>query len=299
MDQFEVKIQNVHVCLENMERNSRVGLMFESLGINSINSIGVSGSDGPDVLDGIPLPARQHVEVTSCRIYVCASTPPESFQVPDDEHFVMRGACPSCYATRVAGRRFIDWKGLEIEIEMQEKLEIMWRREQLTCCLHLFHEFLEPTLPGTDDEFFDCEGSESGDQPPDLPQKTTLSWSGWLKAKWAGNTEENLGSELPEGVSLEEKTQLLADDCPSACEVTTVRDRFQISVLLPEVSMLAIDSSLHFLWGSKLSLEIHDLEQWTLDVKILDLEIFEEMDVKIGAERKSVVLFKRFKAGEK
>ena len=90
MDQFEVKIQNVHVCLENMERNSRVGLMFESLGINSINSIGVSGSDGPDVLDGIPLPARQHVEVTSCRIYVCASTPPELFQVPDDEHFVMR-----------------------------------------------------------------------------------------------------------------------------------------------------------------------------------------------------------------
>ena len=181
MDQFEVKIQNVHVCLENMERNSRVGLMFESLGINSINSIGVSGSDGPDVLDGIPLPARQHVEVTSCRIYVCASTPPESFQVPDDQHCVMRGACPSCYATRVAGRRFIDWKGLEIEIEMQEKLEIMWRREQLTCCLHLFHEFLEPTLPGTDDEFFDCEGSESA--PPDLPQKTTLSWSGLVEGQ--------------------------------------------------------------------------------------------------------------------
>ena len=49
--------------------------------------------------------------------------------------------------------------------------------------------------------------------------------------------------------------------------------------------MLAIDSSLHFLWGSKLQLQVHDLEQWTLDVKILDLEIFEEMDVKIGAER--------------
>ena len=288
-----MKIQNVHVCLENMERNSRVGLMFESLGINSINSIGVSGSDGPDVLDGIPLPARQHVEVTSCRIYVCASTPPELFQVPDDEHFVMRGACPSCYATRVAGRRFIDWKGLEIEIEMQEKLEIMWRREQLTCCLHLFHEFLEPTLDATDDEFFDCEGSESA--PPDLPKTTTLSWSGWLRAKWAGNTEENLGSELPEGVSLEEKTQLLKDDvdesrgcCFSGASEVTMLDGFQLSVLLPQVSMLAIDSSLHFLWGSKLSLEVHDLEQWTLDVKILDLEIFEEMDVKIGAERTSV-----------
>ena len=272
MDQFQVKIQNVHVCLENMERNSRVGLMFDSLGINSINSIGVSG---PDVPDGTPVPARQHVEVTSCKIYVCVTALPELFQMPDDEHFVMRGAWPSCYATRVAGRRFIDWQGLEIEIEMQEKLEIMWRREQLTCCLHLFHEFLERSC-GKDDEFFDCEGSDL----PDLPKKP-LSWSGWLKVKWAGNTED-LGSELPAGVSTEEKTQLLDDlKDESFTEVTSC---FQISVLLPKVSMLAIDSSLHFLWGSKLALQVHDLERWNVDVKILDFEICEEMDVKIGAQ---------------
>lgn len=124
---------------------------------------------------------------------------------PPVDGWLVKDAAPCCWATRSSGRRFEDWKGLELHLEA-DALQVSWRREQLLCALQLLRKLLGPAdlwEDAMEEEFLDCE-----DAAPAAPAAPRVSWSSWLKAKWRGESSE-LGVEMPEDLSETERAILL------------------------------------------------------------------------------------------
>ncbi|CAL1126400.1 unnamed protein product [Cladocopium goreaui] len=270
MDQLELRITGAHIRLEGCQGNqlkATAGLIFDSFSIH------------PAVSEG---GLRQRVEMTLSAYAYYADPEVQLADVPP-EAFVVSNASPSCWATRISGRRFVDWKGLQLQLEGQH-MQVQWRREQLRCCLQLAQQAKGERIKSDDfadareeDEFLECE------------DVAVQSWSRWLRDKWRGPPNSELGEELPEGVSESDRAILLEDGAGNGLAgADAAREKLEVSLMLPKVTLLAMDSSLQFSAGFMLQLDIVELDDWNFHGELLEFGVLE---LSKSADQLSVVRF--------
>ena len=272
MDQLELRITGAHVCLEGCQKGHQLkptaGLIFDSFSIHPA----VSEQGG----------LRQRVEMTLGAYAYFADPELQLADVPP-EAFVVSNASPGCWATRNSGRRFVDWKGLQLQLEGQH-LQVQWRREQLRCCLQLAQQAKGERIKSDDwadareeEEFLECE------------DVAVQSWSSWLRDKWRRQPNSELGEDLPEGVSESDRAILLEDGAGNGLAGSeAAREKLEVSVMLPKVTLLAIDSSLQLSAGVKLQLDIFELDDWNFHGELLEFGVLE---MSKSADQFSVVRF--------
>jgi len=270
MDQLELCITGAHIRLEGCQGNqlkATAGLIFDSFSIH------------PAISEG---GLRQRVEMTLSAYAYYADPEVQLADVPP-EAFVVSNASPSCWATRISGRRFVDWKGLQLQLEGQH-LQVQWRREQLRCCLQLAQQAKGERIKS--DDFADAREEEEFLECEDV---AVQSWSRWLRDKWRGPPNSELGEELPEGVSESDRAILLEDGAGNGLAgADSAREKLEVSLMLPKVTLLAMDSSLQFSAGVMLQLDIVELDDWNFHGELLEFGVLE---LSKSADQFSVVRF--------
>eukprot|EP00435_Cladocopium_sp_Y103_P053366 s610_g17.t1 len=272
MDQLELRVTGANICLEGCQKGHQLkpmaGLIFDSFSIHPA----VSEQGG----------LRQRVEMTLSAYSYFADPEVQLVDVPP-EAFVVSNASPSCWATRNSGRRFVDWKGLQLQLEGQQ-LQVQWRREQLRCCLQLAQQAKGERTKSDDwadareeEDFLECE------------DVAVQSWSSWLRNKWRQPNSE-LGEELPEGISESDRAILLEDGAGDGLAgAEAAREKLEVSVMLPKVTLLAMDSLLQFSAGVKLHVDIFELDDWNFHGELLEFGVLEMS--KSADQQFSVVRF--------
>ena len=131
-----------------------------------------------------------------------------------------------------------------------------------------------------EDEFLECE------------DVAVQSWSRWLRDKWRGPPNSELGEELPEGVSESDRAILLEDGAGNGLVGRggrPAREKLEVSLMLPKVTLLAMDSSLQFSAGFMLQLDIVELDDWNFHAR--ELLEFGVLELSKSADQLSVVRF--------
>ena len=81
---------------------------------------------------------QQTVTFDHASLYLEHVTPTiaPSFQTPNDSAawLTKEAVSPRCVARRRAGRRFVDWKGLDLQFELND-MKLQWTRRQLLMLL--------------------------------------------------------------------------------------------------------------------------------------------------------------------
>ena len=151
VDQLHVTISNVHLRLEGREDENQL----RAAGV-LLKTFSVAGARGPSLQQTVTLEdASLYVEDSPVR-YVSA------WDVPDTP-FLAVNVSPQCVVSRSSGRRFMDWKGVDLRLELNDT-KLTWTRSQLLCLGSLLKDFQKDHDA---EQFYECQ---------DLPDRPAVAW---------------------------------------------------------------------------------------------------------------------------
>ena len=199
-----------------------------------------------------------------------AADPTRSTYLPSPAPVFLR-ASPSGRALRFAGQRFVDLRGLDLQIDLQA-VHVHWTRAQLACLSTLLRNFRDLR------DFKDCDSDEfvevvdSGETP-----QPRQSWSAWLRSWREGGLEECKQSRETEAETWE-----LPMDLRKSMEETPVgKEDFTFAVTIPSV-VIAFDDSLEVDLSCHMSFRLHEHDFWNIDMHLTRFDLLEYL----GAEGK-------------
>lgn len=240
--------------------------------------------------DGASSALAQNVQLKDLGVYVQphfeAGT---AVQIPDDDAFVLRGLSPLCQAERHSGRRFADWRGLEVRLDLAAP-KFAWTQDQYRCLLRLASYMSssggssaeETSLRAADQgaDPHDAQDDEWHDAQQDLePVKVEAEpvavarrswWPSWLSASKSSSatpTAPTAPEELPEGVSSADRELLLREE-PAPPETA----QFVLSVQLEAAALNALTSHLQLHFGGSLRF-VYSMDCWQLGCHLSALRV--------------------------
>lgn len=131
MDQLQVTVSNVHLRVEGRTPVSRTSMTPGQLPVAGLvlQKFSIETEDST---------LQQTVTFDHASLYLEHVTPTiaPSFQTPNDSAawLTKEAVSPRCVARRRAGRRFVDWKGLDLQFELND-MKLQWTRRQLLMLL--------------------------------------------------------------------------------------------------------------------------------------------------------------------
>ncbi|CAE7222892.1 unnamed protein product [Symbiodinium natans] len=251
VDQLDLTVTNCHLSLAGLEVVA--GGAFKRFSVAAVHA-------GEQVveLEGLELHLgpRQTGDVgASIAGASSAYLPPPP---PPPPLPVFLWASPRGRARRFAGRRFVDLRGLDLEIDL-EAVQIAWTRVHAECMLTLLRN-LQDLRDGRD--FRDCD---SDPEFLDCEERPRPSWSAWLRSWGVLGPDEGEMPELPAelGASMEESPVGKAE--------------FSLALANPTL-IIVLDSSLEVELSCQMSFHLGEHDAWNLDVRLTRFAISELLE---------------------
>ncbi|CAK8998485.1 unnamed protein product [Durusdinium trenchii] len=278
MDQLQVTVSNVHLRVEGRTPVSRTSMTPGQLPVAGLvlQKFSIETEDST---------LQQTVTFDHASLYLEHVTPTiaPSFQTPNDSAawLTKEAVSPRCVARRRAGRRFVDWKGLDLQFELND-MKLQWTRRQLLMLMSLLGDFCgssqevverEGPAASAGEDFFECEEEPA----PAVEKPSRPSWSNWFRS-WLHEGAE-VGEELPSSLEESEVKMLM--------EETTLKDADELtmSILMTGLEMHAIESCLKCWLGGRMNLKVQELDSWDLNLDVTECALLETGAAVPGAEQ--------------
>ncbi|CAE7409777.1 unnamed protein product [Symbiodinium sp. CCMP2456] len=248
VDQLDLTITSCHIDLTGLE--AVAGASFKRLSVAAVKA------------------GEQAVQLEELELRLGPAETPDSDAA--DSHGtclpppapVFLRASPRGRALRFAGQRFVDLRGLDLQIDL-EAVHVHWTRAQLACLSSLLRNFQDLR------DFKDCDSDEFVDVVDCMERpRPRQSWSAWLRS-WSQEGREEETWELPMEVqkSMEESPVGDAD--------------FTFALNIPSV-VIAFEDSLEVDLSGHVSFHLHEHDFWNIDMHLTRFALLESA----GAERK-------------
>lgn len=271
-DTLRLEVHEVHVQLEvpiagpsacKAEPPPPLGASGAVLGL-AVRRITIS-SDGAERSMGL----RSTAEIRDAGLYVLplpygrasGRTLGGPCQPPGGEAFIVRGLSPICRAVRTSGRRFVDWRGLEVQLEVNDP-ELSCGRDQYGCLMFLVGGIARCMERG--------RGAQP-QQPMRAPSEILTPSSSWAWWPWQSSPADP--GPAPDShnffqcISTTDQELLFAEDAPPLETAT-----FQLGMALQSASLTAVDD----FWHARLqgSIQVHHrTDAWEAEVQITELVV--------------------------
>ena len=228
MDHLDLTVSNCHISLEGFE--GLAGCGFKRLSVSAVRS------------------GEQAVELEGFEMYLA----PKDAVSPTA--FIK--ASPRGRARRFGGRRFVDLRGLDLQLDLQN-VRVAWTHAQAAVLMALLREFhrLQDLNKFTDChsdfEYLECE------------EKPVSAWPSWLRS-WGvwGAPEQVEISELPP-----ELRETMEESPVGRADLT-------VAVAMPCLD-ITIDDSLTVEVGAQTCFRLHEHDVWDLELNVSRLAFFE------------------------
>mmetsp|Transcript_177959 Transcript_177959/g.564768 ORF Transcript_177959/g.564768 Transcript_177959/m.564768 type:complete len:1067 (+) Transcript_177959:56-3256(+) len=301
---LRLKITKIHIRLEapgdeDSKSAAVVGIVLDSLAVESDGSR--QGQAG----------LRQTVRIENAGIYAtfednlpslsAAAVPPYI----NYASFIMEGLSPHCRAVRTSGRRFVDMRGLALQIDLGEPA-VSCTREQYWCIKQVASALgrlgtARPEPPAKSmpaptageapadrmpsDEAKDPALPCRGQSQPSLRSRLLAGRPGWVSCgrkskdqafepQVAALASEVAAERFLECISAEDQTRLLAEEAPPSGAAA-----FDLAVTLGQASLTAVDF-LHGTLRGSFSATCRE-DGWRAGLQVLSLSI---IDLSVAAD---------------
>ncbi|CAE7034743.1 unnamed protein product [Symbiodinium sp. CCMP2592] len=263
VDQLDLTIANCQVSFTGLE--AVAGASFKKLSVAAVEA------------------GEQAVQLQELELYLGPADTPHSIDAVDSTHGtylpppapVFLRASPSGRALRFAGQRFVDLRGLDLQIDFQA-VHVHWTHTQLAGLSTLLRNFrdLRDFKDCDSDEFVDIVDSGETRQP-------RQSWSAWLRS-WG---QEGL-EECKQSNQTEAETWELPMNLRKSMEESPVgKEDFSFSLTIPSV-VIAFDDSLEVDLSGHMAFHLHEHDFWSIDMHLTRFDLLEclgaEGKVRIG-----------------
>jgi len=191
---------------------------------------------------------------------------------PSEESMIICGLSPYCAATRHGGRRFVDWRGLEVDLHITAP--------KIQCTRQNWHDLIAMSLALSGPAFTTATKATSAtsssrsreDSCGESSHLATVTesdtWRGWFGSLWSNPDKQMdaVGTRLPAGVSELDREMLLEEE-----REPDIADTFKLTVevetahlQLPDVklaAMLSCGAALTFFQNSwELVAKAHEVD---------------------------------------
>lgn len=131
-DTLRLRVSRLHIRVAAPARSGGVDRRRALLGA-VVDELAVT----PDAARSGQGALRQSVGITNAGLYAvfspaAPSRPPRTASPPPAPGFIFRGLCPQCEAVRTSGRRFVDLRGVSVQVNLGEPV-ISVTKEQYDC----------------------------------------------------------------------------------------------------------------------------------------------------------------------